>query len=444
MKRYFLWAIILSGVALFGLRSASAEELFLDTSSDPTLVCYSGESDSNDDSCDATPSYSGTQNLSQGLLISPNTSFDVSKIQLLPHSLGQGVSSSNNYLLRMYLLNSSQWSTYLNTGTSTVSAISATPESQNVTPGSYLSFNFPSPYSVNSPDDLRGFVVEMSFTNAPDQPEFRWSLSPGSEHPLNFSGDAELYNMFYDSPGNASNDNLDLVFRLYTVNAPLAITYPENNSTVNDLPLTILGTCLYDVDVFVYDGLTYASSTTAFSSGRLCNSNTFSYPVNLQQGFWNVSASSTDASVGITFYYSAQSTTAEDYANQIIENLQASLSCYIPFLNWDPCLAVSNVLVAIRNAITGSLQSFGTLIAQTKPISYYFQISSVLSENLSSTNTTSTLNLSVPVFGTNTELFNSSTTPNQILGEAPWDNVRNFMKIGLYIGFLVYIIYLIL
>ncbi len=89
----------------------------------------------------------------------------------------------------------------------------------------------------------------------------------------------------------------------------LTIDYPINNATVNDFPvIPISGTCTAPLSLSIYDGTSTSTALYLVESSVNCNSNAWTFPLLAPQGgFYNVFATSTDATAGIIFQYIAQS-----------------------------------------------------------------------------------------------------------------------------------------
>jgi len=184
-----------------------------------------------------------------------------------------------------------------------------------------------------------------------------WLLGAGGQLPGTYAG-SDL------------NNQRDLRIQIETtIDYPLEILVPENNSTVTANPVVISGTCENALELQVYDGVTYASSTTAFGATLTCNSNAFSYSTALDQGYWNVFASSTGETDGIVFYRLAQSqdlAAFQEFATNPFGGAEGSEYGYWTFL----------------------MDNTNVLVTKTRPYSYVPQIVLALMDGMA--NATST------------------------------------------------------
>lgn len=216
---------------------------------------------------------------------------------------------------------------YLANGSDKVAT--STPISWTYTDDQEIKFSFASPYLVTASTPVDTVLFEFNRDDGfPlfDTGKMNLRLSPNKYPPIYINPSYYSGGYFSGLVTGAWYSDLvqftewrDLAITVYQSDpaTDLTFTYPENNSTVNDLPLIVTGTCPEDLELQIYNGTTYASSTTAFGSSIVCQGDdTWSYTWNPEQGFWNMFASTTINGVqdhaGISFYYLAQSIPPDD------------------------------------------------------------------------------------------------------------------------------------
>lgn len=225
-----------------------------------------------------------------------------SSIEIFYHSCAR---NGTDWTGTAYLLDDNDYSNYVaNSHNVTSARATSTATSMNCANGSD-EFTFITPYVKDSNNDLTWFVIE---TSVPPSGTYMFPriLRTYGTYPTYGFGDVFGGYRGYDSSYGTIQTNYDWQFNLYRNDTVVSFTYPENNTQVNDDPLNITGTCNDSVELYVYDGVSYASSTNAYGATVSCSSNTFSYPITLEQGFWSAFASSTNSTAGIVFYYAAQ------------------------------------------------------------------------------------------------------------------------------------------
>lgn len=119
-------------------------------------------------------------------------------------------------------------------------------------------------------------------------------------------------------------------------------------------------------------------------------------------------------------------------------------SCDMPLIN-DPCWAASQIVNNIACYAGNTYRLNLKTVTSTKPFSYAWQTYNAFHTNLTNSSTaTSTLSFTLDDFGTNVTLFNASSTMNSIFKHDQWEQIRPYLKIPIYIGFIAYIIALVL
>lgn len=359
----------------------------------------------------------------------------------------------------------------------------STPISWTYSDSGEQKFNF-TPYAVTASTPINGVAFEWDRQSAfPlfDTGKMNLRLTPNRYPPDYidpgfFSGgyyDGLATGAWYDSISQFSN-LYDLAITVYqsTPEQGVDITSPANNSTLNTWPVTVSGTCANGVDITVYDGITYASSTTAFGSSLLCNSNTFSYSFNPNQGYWNISASSTSNGVhvsdGIVIYFLAQdqappnsfptdggalpiTTSTPQWSTTPETSIDAFLlgfSCQIPFFSYNPCQQLGNLIYSSKNFFIYGITNASLSFLSQKPYSYlndtYSAIRIGLTDQPSNTSTIPIANVSIDTdnFVLNQSFFNAEMF-TAIIDQDDWNGIRPYANAFLYLVFALYLLSLI-
>lgn len=316
MKRYLVLSLAILGVALF-VSKAHAETVFQDNFTSAHACLNSGRYTAGELADCATGTFLNTGANAYSVVAQPMYFSTVAKVSAISLYVDQCVGSgSTNPTGVAYLLTQSQYNSYLGTNENAPSSyVSASNTVTLNCSGAEAKFTFSPSVASNAFAYTVFRFVNANEANA-KTPVIRTTAN--TYPPISFLPGEDIYNAVANNVATRSFDNgtyitytpaqKDLYMRVYRSDHVLAITYPTNNSTVSTFPFTILGTCESDVDVLLYNGSSVASSTTSFGATRTCTSNAWSYPVGLDQGFWSVYASSTEAHDGIVFFYRAQST----------------------------------------------------------------------------------------------------------------------------------------
>jgi len=412
MKRYIVLAAAVIGVAFLFSDKAHAEEVYQDAYADDS-ICINANGV--EDDCTTLNTFN-THTVQQELRI--QNGFEISAISIYRKTAGSG--STRLVTVTAYLAN----------GNNKVATSSPTTYQWDTGTPNEVKLNF-TPYLVSGATPVTSVLIESSEAGGGgNDTTIRYMLTqnlypPDYINPGFYSAGyaAGLANNYFGSQSQLSNLR-DLAMKVYVSAIPtsLQITYPENNSTVNDLPQTITGTCSDDFDLFVYDGLTYASSTNAFGSNIICpGSEEWFWSFNPEQGFWSVFASSTGQSDGIIFYYLAQSTqpsfpfttstptSTSIFAGADTPTINLNWSCEIPYFSYNPCQVFGNIVESALDGLYNSMTGFIRSAAEnTRPFSYVPQIMGRVFSNALSPTTTIDLMPPIPIpisvngFGTTT------------------------------------------
>jgi len=309
MKRYLTLAFVLSGVA-FSFSVKAANTIYQETYNQTPAVpnCFGVATGAQGDTavaCDAlSTDYIVAESVYQELRIQPTTQDPDIAIKQIDLSVYKSINNGGNPLTITAIL--------INDGASVATSTPLVEDPGNDTDFDW-SFVFPSAYHVTNATPVDG--VQFQFSGSGATSDSIILRAAPNLYPPNYVNPA-IYSGFYclgawypaGCTGQMTNLK-DFAVRIWRSNAIFQITYPYNNSTINDYPnVTVTGTCETSaVEVSIYNGITYASSTTAFGSTRTCSSASWFYSFQPEQGFWNITASSTEGFDGIVFYYLAQS-----------------------------------------------------------------------------------------------------------------------------------------
>lgn len=410
MKRYIVLAAAVIGVAFLFSERAQAEEVYQDAYADDS-ICINANGV--EDNCTTLNTFN-THTVQQELRI--ENGLEISAVSIYRKTAGSG--STRIVTVTGYLAN----------GNNKVATSSPVTYQWDVGTPNEVKLNF-TPYLVSPSTPVTSILIESSEAGGGGgETTIRYMLTqnrypPDYINPGFYSAGyaSGLANNYFGSQSQLSNLR-DLAIKVYVSSIPtsLQITYPENNSTVSDLPQTITGTCSDDFDLFVYDGLSYASSTNAFGSSIVCpGSEEWFWSFNPEQGFWSVFASSTGQSDGIIFYYLAQSTQPTGTSTPTsttpfdgIPNATIDIdwTCEISFFSWNPCQVLGNIVEAALNAGFNTMGDLmRSLAANTRPFSYVPILATSVVSN--AVNPTSTIDLipSIPLL-TSVNGFETAST----------------------------------
>jgi len=449
MKRYILWAVILSGIALFGF-SASAETIYQTNDTDATLLCWSSESG---EPADCGGSFQGTWDntmqvyLWQDLLVNPSSADPEIPLSAVSFWVEEfGGSGGNHYTATAYFMDDSDWDVFVANGYDNViqARATSTPLSFNGDLNGWAKVDFPTPYTVDISNSVSHVVfkivgpasvirgIKIGTTND------SYPTSAFTNFSWLWSGGARATDQFFNDYGPKYFENLgDLRLRLYREDTQLTITSPPRSALLEN-PFNISGTCQDTVTWVLYDNALIASSTEAFYFTDACSANVWSrHFTSLNDGSWYIDASSTGQFTSSVFYWN-------NYEGNPLfpQYVFPSWSCEVPYFSFDPCAAVSSFTRAIENSARAFAYSLKNLIETTPPFSYPVQIYDAVQVGLS-TNASSTLALTVPVFGQQTLLADISQTPVQSVSQSQWNTMRPYFELVLYGSFIIYLLTLI-
>lgn len=418
MKPYIVLSMLVVGIGFFGLSKVQAEELYFDgypsTFTTSTNPCLNGKyTNGGIQVCDGVwPTGTMDLFLEQDLYI-PASDWGftaISKIVVKQQTISAG--GSGNTTLTLVLLDETK------TGVAT--------SSENFTGGGVtrnIPFVFAAPYEVTEANQVTGFrlYANFAFPNDPG-PIFRLSqdFSPNN---LGFTNAYDLKQGTYPSFSSASqHDTYDLWYKVY-IDDPitLSFTHPDNNTTVNDYPFVMTGTCYADFDLTVYQGTSIASSTQSFGQSVVCpGSFTWSVGLTLDQGYWNAYASSTVSTAGIVFQYLAQS-------QEITPNPTFDNNPFAPQQGGDL-------------GFWGYLYDWGINKGTLRPYSYIPQVGLTMYDALTNPTSTDWLQ-SIPI-NYRTGTFNMPGITSSLFDTIPTDykgNLRTISTIAFSASFIAYI-----
>lgn len=431
------------------MKSVHAETIYQDASEAEGICFFPQGPDFNCSTGTSTGNDGFTVRLRQQVIIQPNITGDseipISAVSFYIEHLGRGGSSwTGNAVL--YDENNQS------VATSTATSFGSVGE---------VKFNFATPYVLTEEHEITNIVV---FTQVPGGGTYAapyWGLTSEGYPPPGYTGFPQLWSGFYCYDTGCSsytpNSALGYDYRItiYRNDTQLAFTSPENNTTVNTTPTPITGTCTtgLGVDLQVYNGVTYASSTESFGISLACSSNLWSTSVNLTQGYWNAFASSTGQTAGITFYFLAQSllptassTVPIEEVNTIAEDLLNIPACAIPFLGWDPCTVLNGFINVMKTSLTSFFTAAWENEKNLRPYSYVYEVYTSMNYGFTNPTTTDALpavNIEIsattsPYFAPQFDnLFVPSNVEN-IVPQSSWDTIRPFFNFVIYLVFLMW------
>jgi len=302
--------LVLLGVVLFSREAKAVDTIYQETYNQSPLVphCFilsDGTQGQGTTTCDSNPGNGVTaSSVYQELRIEPTSADPDIAVKRIDLSIYRSFNEGGNPITIRAIL--------INDGMSVATSTDTTFDPGNDTDFD-VSMTFTSAYHVTASTPVDGVQFQISGSGATTD-KINIRLAPNL-YPPNFVNPG-FYSGFYCLGGfypigcDGQLQSLrDFAIRIWRSDTTFSITYPYNNSTINDYPnVTITGTCESSaVEVQIYDGVTYASSTNAFGSTRSCSSSAWFYSFQPTQGFWNVFATSTEGSDGIVFFYLAQS-----------------------------------------------------------------------------------------------------------------------------------------
>jgi len=160
------------------------------------------------------------------------------------------------------------------------------------------------------------------------------------------------------------------------------------------------------------------------------------------------------------FYWAQQGTTTDELApdnfpinNDLVNvdsNIIADFHCEIPYLSWDPCLAISDSINFVGRVVKGIVNTTWVGLNNLYPYAYPIKIYTAVRSGLEETNADSQslpgLVIPFDMQGQthSVNLSITTSTTDQIFEQSGWDTIRPYLKIPIYIGFIAYIVRLIL
>jgi len=123
-----------------------------------------------------------------------------------------------------------------------------------------------------------------------------------------------------------------------------------------------------------------------------------------------------------------------------------SLTCQIPYFNYDPCAALSTLLNNFKQGLYSWTIGAVIKLGNVKPYAYIPQVVSAFRQGVQNESSTSTLPVASVTISTTTDsyfhptivLFQASTLTS-ILSQNTWDTIRPYAVIALYLVFLNYL-----
>jgi len=459
MKHYIILGIFaVSGIVFFGSRSYGAETV-LDTNYnliDTMCVAQSQYGPSEIKACSVSTewgaAYQETYAIGQEYPIIPIPgAITISAFSFYYQTNDTGM--ANDVYATGYLLNEEQW--FANKGTNNIPADAVATTSpvtlRKVGPNpTEAKFTLITPYQIteNTPTDGAVAALYVVYSvGAGTVPGAKWKISNGGNLQSDF------YPYLWDGcyrglcPLNTASD-YDLFTTIYRNDTPLAINDPNQGEMVDNL-FSIDGSCPETVHGVLYKGFPLASSTEAlYYPSIACNAGSWQLlSGGLSSGSWYFDATTTYASASVGFYYIGSDinenfgTIFDDFTNCV--GNYVSWSCDLPLVG-DFCAAGALVANSAMCTVIVPIQYTTNYIRTTKPMSYAFDLYDAAKEGLQTTSTTSTLDLSIPVFGQTREIFNASSTPAQAIPIGTWETLRPYTEWAVYIGFIIYLITLLL
>jgi len=208
-------------------------------------------------------------------------------------------------------------------------------------------------------------------------------------------------------------NHFQIAFRINSAENFLTIDTPENNEVLSE-PFYVTGVCTNSVEVSVFNGLEYASSSVAFGQTVSCSGGSYSfYPGVLDTGFWNITASSSPFFVGIVVYNTGQSQLPiEDWPEEWLDEIATSSSPFdVLFRNWfgrKPYSYLSDFWAAFNGSVQNASSTQGWLTPTIEIDSDYYSM-----------NTT----------------FLTPDTFTTIFNQETWDSLRPVFELLIYIFF---------
>lgn len=324
------------------------------------------------------------------------------------------------------------------------------------TQNGWTDYFFPTPYTIDLSTEASSTPAYFKITYPTvraDRLYLSGDFNYGSPNygvfsATNQGGFANVYQVTMDGfpasiPGVTATQQLS--FRVNQGTAPTTIlefTSPENNTSPIP-PFNFTGTCDTDFDFIGYKGASYASSTESIATTRVCSGNSFSFSSGMiSQGMWTFYASSTGQSDGLVLYVLNRSELSDNTAQEIINSLENVWHCEIPYLGWDPCEAVYNVLKTIQSGFALLYGSVVNSIITTRPYSYpYEAYQAVQTASQTATGTIPIVTIKIPTTTAfiNQPRMNFNPIPadlfTRFIPQASWDSIRLWGVIIMYIMF---------
>jgi len=436
MKKTFILATMLVGVFFF-LGKADAEEVYQQANDfiPLTALCLrTGNGDgplaeiTDETFCETLAQPYVNTTLFQELYIEPGRSISAISMWL---DDAQSNGANIAYTFTAYLMD----------GQDKVATSTPISWDQNTFPE--VKFNF-TPYAVSTSTPIDGVAFELQRNGGNgDSPKLNVRLSP-NKYPPNyvnpgfFSGGAIqslATGSWYSSLAQLSNLR-DFAITVYQSDpaTALEITYPTNGSTIlasSTSQFFTQGTCSEDVEISIYNGLSYASSTTQFGASLICQGDdTWSYSWNPYQGFWNIEVTSEEPTQ-----------TAFDFVRFYF--LEQSQEPTIPVFSGNPFSGEQGGDLGYWSFLRDWADE---AISHTRPFSYIPQIvvaGYTAISNPSPQNPIPSVSFDIPM-GTGTSTFTlaqvDQTDVFNLIPEANWTTLKTTMQLVVY-GLLLYYVW---
>lgn len=438
VSMFAVLGVVLFAWALFGVKTSFA--IVYDQSATTPYLCVNVVGNKVDQCANKTTSGGANvdQTFGQRLHFGSSTTLTALTVNI-DHCDGSG---ANPVYDEIYVLDSTQWSSWSYSQNPPVSYLAkSTTYTGSVCSGAKRFTFIP---SINT-DNIYGFVYYVK--NANDAQAKTVNVKATIEsypndwiRPSDYQGYAPVTSHTLDYYTIAPNTPVfDYVITVETGGAPVVIQSPLNNAYV-DSPVTFSGTCNADISTlelnFVNDE-PFATSTDymdfVYPSIPCTASSTWStYPVGIANGRWNVRAIQATSTDQIEINV-LQSSTPKN--NVVVP----TFTCNIPYLSWDPCASMQSVGNKLGSYIGNTIMYNVDAVTSTKPFAYYFQLRHAI-QGYTSATTTSPLSFSTSYASTSIELFNASSTPVEIIGQAQWDSWRPYLSALIHASFVYYLL----
>lgn len=460
--------ILVVGAFLFS-KTANADTTYQSNfTNDASDLCGFGKFDNQ---CGAP---GGVQTISawQDLLILPSSADP--QITITGFDIGcylAGGSGNANTKITGYLLDDDDWTKFVSESHGEVKQSRATSttdvltcEGKNVGSnatvlnGDYgtVHLQFQTPYTIQTGHTAKALVIRITsaggFINGSPVLKEVDDSYPGPEF--------TSFSQFWSGGGHSdTGDNdyfqnsRDLAIRIFRSSAEtqnmLTIQVPDRGS-IQSTNFPFGGTCPtgetvhYGITSCVTFGSCTATDTPEIYSTASCSNNVWSTTISTTQmnsvldfKQWYAYATTTLQRAANMFFFGTPPTEPNPGQINIIH------SCEIPFLSWDPCVQLQDFINASKAAVQNTITGTFTLVQNTKPYAYIFQIYGVLHSSLASTTASSSL----PMLQLDTSNGHGTITFFDGRHIIPKDKTfvfssqRNLEKFIIHLSFFSYLIY---